>query len=349
MFNQILLLVVVVLTFFLARKLFDANVAWLSALLTLGCELLWRFSVSGLSTMLLLVIFLGLTWCLLRIEEMAREPQPRTNWLLGLAVAAGVLTGVGALTRYAFGWTIIPVVLFSVFVQRTTAGAARAGGIGRIRAGVDAVGHPQFRSQRHAVWHGGFCGGGGDGFVSAISTGTVGPSRFDACAVVAGRMCHKLAGQCASTFWTNDLPKLGGSWASMLFLGGFAVEFSRDVAVRRMRYFLLMCLGTFIVVQALGQTQLSDESPEVNSENLLVLLAPLVFIYGVEFFLHAAGPDETAGAAIALSPSSRCSWPCRCLPMILIATARRPKPMPVVYPPYYPPDIQQHRRLDEGK
>ena len=114
-FNEILLLVVVVLTFFLARKLFDANVAWLSALLTIGCELLWRFSVSGLSTMLLMVIFLGLTWCVLRIEEMAREPQPRATWLLGLALAAGVLTGVGALTRYAFGWTIIPVALFLFF------------------------------------------------------------------------------------------------------------------------------------------------------------------------------------------------------------------------------------------
>ena len=52
-----------------------------------------------------------------------------------------------------------------------------------------------------------------------------------------------------------------------------------------MRYFLLMCLAVFIVVQALGRTQLSEESPEVNSENLLVLLAPLVFIYGVSLFL----------------------------------------------------------------
>ena len=114
-FNEILLLAVVALTFFLARKLFDVNVAWLSALLTIGCELLWRFSVSGLSTMLLMVIFLGLVWCVLRIEEMGREPQPRATWLLGLALAAGVLTGVGALTRYAFGWTIIPVALFLFF------------------------------------------------------------------------------------------------------------------------------------------------------------------------------------------------------------------------------------------
>jgi hypothetical protein len=30
-----------------------------------------------------------------------------------------------------------------------------------------------------------------------------------------------------------------------------------------------------------------------------------------------------------------------CLPMILISTLLLPKAMPVVYPPYYPPDIQQ--------
>ncbi|MGD0253665.1 MAG: hypothetical protein ABSC01_13335, partial [Verrucomicrobiota bacterium] len=38
-FNEILLLVVVVLTFLLARKLFDPAAAWLSALLVLGCAL----------------------------------------------------------------------------------------------------------------------------------------------------------------------------------------------------------------------------------------------------------------------------------------------------------------------
>ena len=95
MFNEVLLLVVVALTFFLARKLFDSGVAWLSALLVLGCELLWRFSVSGLSTMLLMMIFLGLTWCMLRIEEVAREPQPRSGRLLGLAMAAGRAGGRG--------------------------------------------------------------------------------------------------------------------------------------------------------------------------------------------------------------------------------------------------------------
>jgi hypothetical protein len=136
---------------------------------------------------------------------------------------------------------------------------------------------------------------------------------------------------------TNDLPQLGGSWASLLFLAGLLLSF-RGTAIRRMRYFLLLCLGTFIIVQALGRTQLSEESPGVNSENLLVLLVPLVFIYGVSFFFTFLGQmalprSQLRYAVIAVFATISC------LPMIF--TLLPPKASPVAYPPYYPPDIQQ--------
>jgi hypothetical protein len=336
-FNQILLLVVVALTFFLGRKLFDVNVAWLSAVMTIGCELLWQFSASGLSTMLLLVIFLGLAWCVAQIEEAAREPQPRPNRLLGLALAAGALAGVGALTRYAFGWVIIPVacfvllfsgprrvahvmavlgafmILFMPWVVRNYAVSGTPFGTAGY-AIVEGTGlFPQFQLERslhpdfaHALWF--------RPYVSKL-TGNL----------------HEII--------TNDLPKLGGSWASLLFLAGLLLGF-RGLAARRMRYFLLLCLGLFMVVQSLGRTQLSEKSPDLNSENLIVLLAPLVFIYGVSFFFTFLDQMKLAvpqlryvvmAAFVALS----------CLPMILISTLLAPKVMPVVYPPYYPPDIQQ--------
>jgi hypothetical protein len=69
------------LTFQLARRLFDVSVAWISAIIMAGSELFWRFSVSGLSAMLSLVIFLGLVWCLVAMEQAARllrgEALPR--------------------------------------------------------------------------------------------------------------------------------------------------------------------------------------------------------------------------------------------------------------------------------
>jgi hypothetical protein len=336
-FNEVLLLVVAVLTFFLARKLFDVNVAWLTALLTIGCELLWRFSVSGLSTLLLMVIFLGLTWCVLRIEEAAREPQPRMTWLLGLALASGVLTGVGALTRYAFGWTIIPVALFLFFFsgQRRVLHTLTA-------LGAFVVVLIPWVIRNYTVSGTPF---GTAGFAFAEGTGLF--PRFQLERSVHPDLTHlflfKLYVQKilanAHDILVNELPRLGGSWASVLFLAGLLLGF-RGTAARRMRYFLLMCLGTFIVVQALGQTQLSDESPEVNSENLLVLLVPLVFCYGVSFFFTFLDQMKLVvpqlryvviAVFVALS----------CLPMILISTLLSPKAMPVVYPPYYPPDIQQ--------
>ena len=333
-FNEVLLLVVVVLTFFLARKLFDVNVAWLAALLTIGCELLWQFSVSGLSTLLLMVIFLGLTWCVLRIEEMVREPQPRPNWLLGLALASGVLTGVGALTRYAFGWTIIPVALFLFFFsgQRRVLHTLAA-------LGAFVVVLIPWVIRNYAVSGTPF---GTAGFAIVEGTGLF--PRFQLERSVHPDLTHalwlklyvtKLLGN-AHDILVNDLPRLGGSWASILFLAGLLLGF-RGMAVRRMRYFLLMCLGTFIVVQALGQTQLSNESPEVNSENLLVLLVPLVFCYGVSFFFTFLEQMklpvlQLRYAVIAVFAALSC------LPMIF--TLLSPKVSPVVYPPYYPPDIQ---------
>jgi hypothetical protein len=333
-FNEVLLLVVVVLTFFLARKLFDVNVAWLAALLTIGCELLWQFSVSGLSTLLLMVIFLGLTWCVLRIEEMVREPQPRPNWLLGLALASGVLTGVGALTRYAFGWTIIPVALFLFFFsgQRRVLHTLAA-------LGAFVVVLIPWVIRNYAVSGTPF---GTAGFAIVEGTGLF--PRFQLERSVHPDLTHalwlklyvtKLLGN-AHDILVNDLPRLGGSWASILFLAGLLLGF-RGMAVRRMRYFLLMCLGTFIVVQALGQTQLSNESPAVNSEDLLVLLVPLVFCYGVSFFFTFLEQMklpvlQLRYAVIAVFAALSC------LPMIF--TLVSPKASPVVYPPYYPPDIQ---------
>jgi hypothetical protein len=298
-FNQVLLVATIVLAFFLARKLFDAGVAWLTAVLMLGCELLWRFSVSGLSTLLLLVIFLGLTWCLLKIEETAREPQPREGRLLGLMVVAGLLTGVGALTRYAFGWTMIPVIVFLIlfsgpkrvlhafvvlgvfalvlapWVLRNFAVSGTPFGTAGFAAAETTLLFPQFQLERsihpdlgHVLW--------------------------------LTPYLHKLSAN-GQAIMTKDLPRLGGSWATLLFWAGLLLSF-RSVAVRRMRYFLLFCLGTFVVVQALGLTQLSVESPEVNSENLLVLLAPLAFIYGGGLFFTLLEPS---GAPIALSHHCR--------------------------------------------
>src|SRR6266545_4923170 len=72
-FNQLLFFVAVWMVFRLGRRLFDEPVGWVSAAVLAGADLFWRFSVSGLSTMLLLVLFLALVEVLSRLEPQSRS------------------------------------------------------------------------------------------------------------------------------------------------------------------------------------------------------------------------------------------------------------------------------------
>ena len=335
LFNEVLLFMVALLTFFLAKKLFDSNVAWLSAILVLGCELLWRFSTSGLSTMLLLVFFLGLTLLLLEIEKSAREVPLRTGWLFSLAVAAGILTGLGALTHYAFGWTIIPVAVFlllfsgpkrlwhmlaalTVFALVLTPWIIRN----------EAVSGTAFGTAGYAMIEGTYV------FPRFQLERSLNPELKNAMSLTP--YVQKLFGNLRGIL-TSDLLKSGATWAGVLFFAGLFLGF-RSTGARRLRYFLLLCLSVFIIVQSLGRTQLSDQSPEINSENLLVLLVPLVFIFGASFFFTLL--EQMTLPLIQLRYAVIGGFVALCgLPLAFVLLP--PKTVPVVYPPFFPPEIQR--------
>jgi len=334
LFNEVLLFIVALLTFFLAKKLFDSNVAWLSTVLVLGCELFWRFSTSGLSTMLLLVIFLGLMLLLLEIEKTARGVPLRTGWLFSLAMAAGILTGIGALTRYAFGWTIIPVVVFLLLFSGPkrmwhTLAALAAFAVVLMPWIIrnEAVSGTAFGTAGYAVVEGTYV------FPRFQLERSLHPELKNA--MLLTPYVQKLFGNLQGNL-TGDLLKSGATWAGALFFAGLFLGF-RSTGARRLRYFVLMCLPVFIVVQSLGHTQLSEQSPEINSENLLVLLVPLVFVFGVSFFFTLLDqmtlPLLQLRYAIIAGFVALC-----CLPLLFTLT---PSARPVVYPPYFPPEIQQ--------
>ena len=334
LFNQALLVAGVLMTFFLARRLFDNQVAWMAAILMLGCELLWRFSVSGLSTQLLLLIFLGVIWCLVWLESEEREPVWGHRAQLWLAGATGLLLGLGALTRYAFGWLLIPVLIYlgvfcvlrrfqlllitlGVFLAVLSPWVARNLVVSRTPFGTASYAlletsflFPENKLQRSLE----------------PSFKAVGPKPF----------IYKLTGNSREVL-QNDLPKLGGSWVSALFLTGLLLGY-RSPALRRLRYFLLGTLLLLVVVQSLGRTQISEEVPVVNGENLLVLTVPLVLIFGTGLFFQLL--DQMAFRIRELRYLIIGTFGfVACLPMVFIFFP--PKSSPLAYPPYYPPAIQQ--------
>jgi 4-amino-4-deoxy-L-arabinose transferase-like glycosyltransferase len=334
LFNQLLFMGLIVAVFFWARRLFDNAVAWTSALLLFGTELLWRFSASGLSTMLLLLIFMGLIWCLTLLESEAREPKRGPVWLLIFAGAAGLAVGVACLTRYSMGWLIIPVVVFLILFS----GPRRISVSLTVLAVFFLVISPwMVRNYR----------------LSGVPFGIATYSVLESSPIFSDTKLERSLNPDFSKiarltpFWAkftvniksilqNDILRLGGGWISAFFLVGLLVGF-RSPALRRLRYFAMFSLVTFVFVQAVGQTQLSQETPEVNSENLLVVLTPMVLVFGVALFFLLL--DQIATPVILIRYvviGLFCVLLCLPLAFSIFSKAN-----PVAYPPYYPPQIQE--------
>ena len=334
LFNQALLIVVAVMTFFLAKRLFDSSVAWMSFAFVLFCELLWKFSVSGLSTMLLMVIFMGLIWCLVWIESEEREPVWSHRAQTWLAASIGLLMGIGMLTRYSFGWLIIPVLVFlGIFC------AIRRNQILIITSAVFLLVIAPWIGRNLVVSGTPF---GTAGYALVEGTFLFPENRLaralepDFKSVGFKPFVFKLSAN-ARHMLQDELPTLGGSWVTALFLAGLLLSY-RNPALVRLRYFLIASLVVLFFIQALGRTQLSEDSPVLNSENLIVLLVPVIFIFGAGLF-HAL-LDQMNLKIRELRPVIMIVFGIvMCLPMVFIFLP--PKTTPLVYPPYYPPAIQQ--------
>jgi len=331
-FNQVLFLGLIALVFFLARYLFDPGVAWLSAGLLLGSELFWRFSVSGLSTMLLLVIFVGLAWCVVLLERETRIPNWGPYGALLITALTGAVTGLGGLTRYSFGWLIIPVLAFILLFG------------GRQRIVLSLIALAAFLAVM-APWVARNYSVSGRPFGTAtyavLETSLLYPENRLERSLEPDIHFYPMA------FWLklnanlreilmSELPRLGGSWVTAFFLVGLMISF-RNPAITRLRYFLIGCLLVLVLAQAMGRTQLSEESHEINSENLLVLVAPVVLVYGVSLFfllLEQIYLPLPQMRYLIIGLFSLIA----CLPLVFVFLP--PKGVPVVYPPYYPPAIQ---------
>jgi len=333
--NQILFLIAIALVFFIARRLFDATVAWVSAGIVLGTEVLWRFTNSGLSTLLLIVLFLALWWALARIDFLGRDQaETHDRQILFLGAVIGLCLGLGMLTRYSFGWLIIPAIAF------LSSTAAR----NRVAAAVTALliaaalvtpwllrnynlSGTLFGTSGYALFHQSFSFQGFE-LERSLHPGfsLIRPDEFSSKLLRNGR---ELLG---------DIPSLGGSWMTALFIAGLLLPF-RNVVLGRMRWFVVSCLATLLFAQALGQTELSKDSPVINSDNLLIIVFPAIVIYGasllfnlLEQFAVPASRFIITGLFFLLATA----------PLLLAFFA--PHPSPVVYPPYAPPWI--HAKAD---
>jgi len=346
-FNQILFSIAILLLFFLARRLFDDSVAIVSAVIFAASDLLWRFTVSGLPTVWLLLIFLGIVWCLVLIgEALPAEPvvtptrKARTaSWFAMMAICLGVLLAVGGLTRYAFGWLILPVAAYVLIFF----GAQRALICSTLLFVYFVIISPwcyrNYQVSGHVF--------GTAGFAIYEQTPPFPGARLERSLPKSMEVelnkagmrdfMHKGLAQ-SGEIVRNEIGKIGGNWlCTAFFIAGLLIPF-RNAALGRLRIFVLLALFTFFVAESLSRTRLATESAELNSENLLVLITPLVILFGIAMFFtlleQVILPHPSVRAVIIVAFTMIASAQ-------LIFTLLPPRSYPMAYPPYFPPMIQK--------
>ena len=338
-FNQFWLILAIVGTWLLARKLFDPFVAWVSTSVLAGTDWLWQYSISGLSTCLLIFLMVALALVLVAADR--RSEGGSLIRLAILALLAGLLTGALGLTRYGMCWMIIPVLVFFSACFQTR---------GMVLGMLTLVGFAMTLSPwlaRNYELSGSPFGTAGlvvhensvrfpGNTVVRLMNPEQGDSRQDIRQVGLGEYWSKLDGN-FSDILQQDLPQLGGSWIVAFFLVGLLVAF-RSRALVRMRWFTIGSLVLLVVVQALGSSKWGEDSSGVNADDLLVLLLPLVCLFGVGLFSQFISQLNASPMFIQriLTPGFVLVMSLPLVAKLISGESQR-----FAYPPYYPPIIQE--------
>ncbi|HSH93829.1 MAG TPA: hypothetical protein VK968_06770 [Roseimicrobium sp.] len=307
-FHQLLYLILLVLVFRLAARLFDLPVAWLSVLLLGGSGLMWDFASAGLPTLLSMILFVVTIHLLAATELGVRENQWGGGKVFLAIAAMGLLVGATGLTQYACLALLVPVAGFAA------AGLERRriwAGVGVVALCVIAIGG--WLGRNHSLSGTWFGTAGFAAYSDSLrfpadtlerNFQPVDPdSPADLNKYELAEHRYKLARNLPVILQRGSLGIEGG-WIAGFFAVSLFLPY-RNPTLRKLRWFLIGTWGVLLLVQALGQTAHSRPDPVRTSENLLILLLPMAAIFAAGLFVsildqlfEAPTPARIAVAAL---------------------------------------------------
>ncbi|MGD0059322.1 MAG: hypothetical protein ABSD58_07885 [Verrucomicrobiia bacterium] len=293
-FDQLCLFACLLLTYAWAKRLFDRRVAIMATWLMFFSDTLWSYGVSGLPTNFLMLLFLLATYCLFvadgklnpaeRIEgaPAGPTPAPATGQAVLWVLASAVLVGLCFLTRYLAAFLLLPMVIYVMRIFRGWVAAMWAAVYVAVFAAVitpwlvrnhrvsgSALGIAQYELvDRSGTFHG-----------EALPR-SYKPDFRDAYSM------HALS----TKFLTNarivlldNLRLVGTDFLALFFGAGILYGFRRR-DVSRLRGLVLGVIVMAILAMSLIGSDPERSGPDVGGGNLLVLLLPIIAIYGTAFF-----------------------------------------------------------------
>lgn len=307
--------------FFFVRELFDGKIAWLTTILVLLTDMMWKFSVSGLPQNIVLFLFTVSLFFLHR-AMMAREAEKVGPMLLHLSAVA-LLLGVATLANPLVAWMFLGFLAFTAIWFRPRSVTALL-----VFFVYLAVVSP-WLVRNYMV-----CGSPLGLGVFAILDGTSGSElsfmrNLQPDMAAFGAVRAKLRGGFTGQF-ENLFSYLGFNAAAAAFFFAMLHVFRRGTT-----NMLRWCIALMWVGAAAGMSLFAPQSA-VSANQMHMLFVPIFAAYGMAFFLvlwnrldigFAPARNAFLGAICAVTA----------LPMAINLLTAPPSRVP--WPPYVPPFI----------
>ncbi len=306
-----------------ARRLFDARLALLASGLVLVGDIFWKYSLSGLPQMLMLLLFSGTLYFLTRAIEAQYRGEAVGLWLgatgfgfglLALAHALTIWIFLGALLVSAFffrprGWAaaiVLGVFLaaYSPWLVRNTILTGNPAGVAAY-AIFDDIKHPEAGHMRRME----------------LDLDGVGPGYFR---VKLAKNFREQGGRLLEYF--------GWSVVALIFFVAFLHIFKRPETAMLRWMILAMWGGGMFGMVVYGM----PEEQGVSANQLHLLFIPIMTCYGLAYLLVQWNRLDISYKIARTGFLSLLFLLCA-LPMLL--TLASPKKADVRWPPYIPPYI----------
>ncbi len=272
--SMVLLLASIGITYLLVSRIFDARIGGVTALLMMLCELLWKFSESGLPQMLMLFLFSFGTYFLYKAVENEAEGRGTLLWL---ALTAGFF-GLLALAHWLTLWIFFGLLIFvSVYFSRRV---AILGVMLGIVGGVAGIwGYLNYQSTGNPL------GAGLYAFYSGLGGSTSEEALFrDLEQTVGGLNFQGFLRKAVSNSLaqiTDLYGYMGGVVAAPLFFLSLLHPFRRKEIADFRWAILLLWIFAVIGMTLYGIKPL--QTTQTHENNLHILFIPLMTGYGLAF------------------------------------------------------------------
>lgn len=269
----ILFLIAIGINYLLISRIFDVKIASVTAILMILCDLMWKFTHTGLPQMLMLMLFS----CALFFIYRALESSIENRVAMGSIIIAAIFLALLALSHWLTIWITLGFVIYAAFFFRPK------GLSGLTVLGILLVFSLYFMA-KNVEWTG---NPGGTAFLSLYGGLTESESnimRTSDPSEETYRVLHNLNSLIINTS-SNMLRQanllynnLGAILAAPLFFLALVHPFKRE-SIAKFRWIILLMW----VMGTLGMALFGLSEKATDANQLHILFAPIMSAYGLAF------------------------------------------------------------------